>query len=464
MRKIYLDCLPKNKNKISWKDSIGCDVYFEYDDIKGFINIVDYSKRKITIKFNNKKYEIGIGEFKDCNLGLFLKHINLSDELYDRWYKLKNSKIKTTFEISKNNKYWIGHTWENDEFWFNGDENTINYIKQHTWRKISDGYFQNEKEEKLHRIVMHVSDKNVFINHLGGRKWDNRIENLTISDSYDNSKEKVAGNRNNTGIVGLVKRGKNDKYIGSVKINGIEVHTKYKIKQEAIIDLLIVQKHYGYRHNENMYYLLDNVSQERITEVLKNIDRQLESKKEYNIKSNNRYVLSEDKKYYKVYDANNNSFLISKESKNKVEKGVWHVAHDISNNSISIHGSIIINGIRKTVKLHRYLFDLLDDKYKNWNVVKINNDELDNRLENLVITNSEGNGLSKNINKGYQKRNGKYRVNITILGKRYRKTCETEQEAINYIKLLRDNGMLKRLQFRSKKELDDYINGGNNED
>ena len=47
--------------------------------------------------------------------------------------------------------------------------------------------------------------------------------------------------------------------------------------------------------------------------------------------------------------------LISKESKNKVEKGVWHVAHDISNNSISIHGSIIINGIRKTVKLHRYL-------------------------------------------------------------------------------------------------------------
>ena len=160
---------------------------------------------------------------------------------------------------------------------------------------------------------MHVSDKNVFINHLGGRKWDNRIENLTISDSYDNSKEKVAGNRNSTGIVGLVKRGKNDKYIGSVKINGIEVHTKYKIKQEAIIDLLIVQKHYGYRHNENMYYLLDNVSQERITEVLKNIDRQLESKKEYNIKSNNRYVLSEDKKYYKVYDANNNSFLISKE-------------------------------------------------------------------------------------------------------------------------------------------------------
>ena len=136
---------------------------------------------------------------------------------------------------------------------------------------------------------------------------------------------------------------------------------------------------------------------------------------------------------------------------------MWHVAYDISSKSISVHGTIIINGIRKTLKLHRYLLGLIDNKYKNWFVVKNNNDDLYNRLENLVITDKVGNGLSKKLNKGYQKRYDKYRVNIILLGENFRKTVDTDEEAIKLLKDKRKEALNKSLQFKSKNELDYYL-------
>ena len=101
---------------------------------------------------------------------------------------------------------------------------------------------------------MGIDDKNIFVNHLGGRRWDNRKERLSISDDIDNSKEKKLGNGNKfSGIVGLLKRGK-DRWVGNIKISDVSVYTKYKDKEEALIDLLIIQKHYGFRHNEDLYY------------------------------------------------------------------------------------------------------------------------------------------------------------------------------------------------------------------
>ena len=462
MRKVFLDNLPSDGKNIYWRNSVGYKVKVIYDDFKGIINITGYKEGRLFIECNNKQYDIATSGFKNCELGLFIKHINLDKELYDRWYKLKNENIKTTFKLSKDGNYWIGHTWEYDEFWFDGDEETINYIKNHTWRKISDGYFQNEKEEKLHRIVMGIKDTNIFINHLGGNKWDNRKHMLSISDSYDNSKEKIRSSRNKSGITGLLKR--RNKWVGSIKINDLSIYSKYKSKEEALIDLLIMQKHYGFRHNENLYYLIENISNERIKEVIDNCERQLNKKANHSIKSTNKYELSKDKTYYNVYDEKGQVFKISLESIDKVKQGIWHVAHDISNNSISVHGTIINDkGKRITVKLHRFLFDLIDNKYKNWFVVKNNNDELDNRMENMVITDKVGNGLSKK-QKGYTKRLDKYRLQITILGIHHCETVDTEEEAIELIHKLREEGLKNRLQFNSKEELDEYLNNKNNLD
>lgn len=461
-KKLYKEDLILKSNKfIDWYKNKGNYVRFEYGDIKGKLLIKDVYKKgcnyRIIINYNNKDYDIGSSGLLNCDIGLFLKHINLSDELYKRWDSLRKQHIKTEFFLSEDKTYWIGKTLENDEFWFDGDEETIKYIKSFTWRKEGKGYIQNNKGDKLHRIVMGITDSNIFINHLGRNTCDNRRNMLSISNSLDNSREKKVSNSNHSGIVGLLKRG--NKWVGNIKINDISIYSKYKEKDEALIDLLIMQKHYGFRHNEDKYYLLKNITEERIKEVIDNCERQLHKKRNDKICSSNKFELSDDGTYYNVYDEKGESFKIDIESLEKVKQGIWHVAHDISNGNISVHGSIINNnGKRIVVKLHRYLLELLDKKYNKWFVVNDNQDRLDNRLNNLTITDSVGAGLSKKCEHGYQKRNDGYRVLITILGKKYRGQFKTKQEAIDFIKDKREYGFKNRLQFKTKEELDYYLN------
>ena len=72
MRKVFLDDLPKkNKVHIDWKNCIGCEVPFVYDDIKGKIKIVGYvDSRDIYVQYlDHETYKIPIVRFKNGNLG-----------------------------------------------------------------------------------------------------------------------------------------------------------------------------------------------------------------------------------------------------------------------------------------------------------------------------------------------------------------------------------------------------------
>ena len=48
--------LPRIYKGIDWKNTIGYNVYFEYDDIKDWIEIINFSKNdsKVTIKYEDK--------------------------------------------------------------------------------------------------------------------------------------------------------------------------------------------------------------------------------------------------------------------------------------------------------------------------------------------------------------------------------------------------------------------------
>ena len=76
MRKVFLEELPHggyglNDNVINWKNSIGHKVKFIYDDINGYIEILNYNTKtnKLKIKYNNKEYNIYIGTLLSCELG-----------------------------------------------------------------------------------------------------------------------------------------------------------------------------------------------------------------------------------------------------------------------------------------------------------------------------------------------------------------------------------------------------------
>lgn len=73
MRKVFLDELPRKGKLINWKDSVGYKVRFIYDDIKGEFEILDYKSPKLTIKYNNNKYNIRTGDFTNNKISAILK-------------------------------------------------------------------------------------------------------------------------------------------------------------------------------------------------------------------------------------------------------------------------------------------------------------------------------------------------------------------------------------------------------
>jgi len=88
MRKVFLDDLPKynkgkRQGKIIWKESIGYEINFIYDGIKGNIKIIDYDNNKMNIEYNSDIYSIGKYDFINCRLGIIFKIDNISEYKYN---------------------------------------------------------------------------------------------------------------------------------------------------------------------------------------------------------------------------------------------------------------------------------------------------------------------------------------------------------------------------------------------
>lgn len=366
----------------------------------------------------------------------------------------KKTHSKNKFILSEDKTYWIGITARNEKFLFNGDKQTINYIKSNTWFKKGQKYIVNTKGKRLHRIVMGVTNPKIFVNHLGGNTLDNRIEKLSISNCVDNTKEKKSKNNK---IIGLYKARKN-KYYGRIQINEIKFVLQAKPYNEALIDLLIVQKKYGFRHNINLYYLLDNISQDYINNIEKLYDDKFlkYSNKIKIVNFKNKYEIIND--YVKVYDSKNKCFIIDKENLNNIKNGNWSCYYKKQDNKWYVKGRIIKNGQVKQVLLHRYLKDIIDNKYSLIFIDHLDGNGLNNKLNNLVYTNAHGNSIN---NYGENVRilgNGKYNAYITINRKHYSKNFNTYEEAKEWYKNQKDKLMEERLIFNNKEEIDDYIN------
>ncbi len=62
MRKVFVENLPHNWKGIDWKNTIGYDIDFTYDDISDKLKIIDYVRKdncsKIIIDYYGHKHEI----------------------------------------------------------------------------------------------------------------------------------------------------------------------------------------------------------------------------------------------------------------------------------------------------------------------------------------------------------------------------------------------------------------------
>jgi hypothetical protein len=359
------------------------------------------------------------------------------------------------FRLSNNGAYWIGVTDKGEEFWFNGENSKE--IMNYNWH-VSNGYLVSKinkaKYIRLNRKVLGITDKDIVVNHRGGNKMDNRVEMLSISDHKDNMKELLPSIRNNTGITGLSFNEKNNKYKINCTVNGFSYTDVYKFKDEALIDLLIIQRNYRYRHNDNLYYMLENISDEYINKLIEKVENNIKNRKVNPVICKNRFELSEDGSFYWMYDKKNNKCKISIEDFELVKQGNWR--YILNNGKEYFSGEIIHNGKRKGVFLHRFLMDLIDTEYRHWYIDHLNSDGLDNTRENIIITDAQGNGINKK-RKNINRRKDKFKSEIIIYGKFYYKSFDIYEDAEKWRDELIKKSLKERHEFKSKSELDNYL-------
>lgn len=78
---IELNNLPTTHKGIDWSSIKNVDVYFEYDDIKDYIHIVDYSDKKLTITYKDKIDCINTSNFRKVKFGKILNIITKAFKL-----------------------------------------------------------------------------------------------------------------------------------------------------------------------------------------------------------------------------------------------------------------------------------------------------------------------------------------------------------------------------------------------
>lgn len=111
---INIDDLYKVGDRISFKKSVGKNVYFEYKDLKGYIKIVSYLNKKIKIKYENNETWILISNFKNANLGGLFKHyvqykFEINDKIKDKKRDIVIIDRKVDTNNGKNLKYYKYH-------------------------------------------------------------------------------------------------------------------------------------------------------------------------------------------------------------------------------------------------------------------------------------------------------------------------------------------------------------------
>lgn len=367
-------------------------------------------------------------------------------------------KVTTKFKISDDEKYWIGETKNNEIFYFSSnDKNKIDSIKSHVWYVTKNGYLKNSKLGSLHSVILPLTKEAKEqgydrIDHINNNPLDNRYENLRYSNAKENARNRKAIGE--SGITGL-RCSKDNAWYGSCRYNNNSILTKrYKDKNEALIDLLIMQRFLNYTHNEHLFYMLDNISQERADFVENDIKEKIEKQKnvEYKTTCKNTFEKIDDNTY-KMYDSKDRWCLVDAEDIDRVKMGNWSLCE---NGKRYFSG----NANRKTTRLHEHIMNLSNIKYSKTFIDHLNGDSLNNKKENLIITDIIGNNINI-FGKGYTIYNNRYSVFVNLWNicksKGVRRSFDNKEDAIKFYLNCKKYLMNGRLQWKTKEELDKWI-------
>ena len=478
---LNVDELPKYekgryKGKINNEKCVGKILKYQNKNNKEIYNIeiLDYTKDnkpKFKIKYiylPNTKCEECIIKIIECSnlitqarVGGIIPSTNKWIEKDGYWVGSINKKNENMIfkfsTINKETEYNILHS-----SWVVGKGNYIitgnlnGYGKWSIHRAI---YFNCNKEKSDINI-------NICIDHINNDIYDNRIENLRISTIKENSKNKNYDNK--YGLTGLYCY-KNKSYYSKFKYETIFLSTKYrKNKIEAELDNLIVQQYLGYKHNEDQFYRLNELSEDRIKEVTELLDKKIKD---------NKHKVKEQKECAYNYIEKDNLIGIITIKKDGTPNEICWVDRDFGrmeedkyyvkgNLSMDKEGYFIINNNRLGKYILCRQIDLQNYKGYNFQIDHKNRKRNYNNKNNLEIVTIKSNAMNKDNKKYYKRKNkDKYEVKyardwkyfdlyISGLKQPY---FNTEEEAI--IEYKRRKEIVNKYRFRAKtlEEVDEII-------
>lgn len=81
--------------------------------------------------------------------------------------------------------------------------------------------------QKMHRLILKLTDPNVFVDHINGNGLDNRRCNLRACNKYESSQNRSIFNSNTSGFKGVKWHKRIKKYAASINFQGRRMHLGY---------------------------------------------------------------------------------------------------------------------------------------------------------------------------------------------------------------------------------------------
>lgn len=129
----------------------------------------------------------------------------------------------TTYDLS--GEYGIGKDVKGKEFYF--DLEDYDKIKNIIWNVTSSGYVQgkiNRKTVRLNRYILDITDKKILIDHINHKVFDNRKDNLRISNNSTNQYNRIKAINNFSGTTGVHWNKQNKRWKACI---GFDYQNKY---------------------------------------------------------------------------------------------------------------------------------------------------------------------------------------------------------------------------------------------
>lgn len=118
------------------------------------------------------------------------------------------------------------------------DVEDIEKVSKYRWNLSKLGYVTSNSLRVskgimlwLHRLVMNIEDKKIFVDHKNHNNLDNRKSELRVSTNKENSRNKGYA-RSNTGFIGVSFSKRDCVYQANIKVDYKKIH----LGQSAILD------------------------------------------------------------------------------------------------------------------------------------------------------------------------------------------------------------------------------------